>query len=92
MRVTEIPEYLKFSVRGFSPLRTGYMLNWICLGLVPIHTQVNCEQSVIMGGLAFINLLAVLALCLLTPRIEHKRFKPFVFGFFVLMIHNLFMH
>ncbi len=92
MRIRDVTPHLKFSLRGFSPRQTGYMLNWIGLGFVPVHSQVNCEVSTTLGGLAYINLLAVLALCLLTPRIEQKRFKPLVFGFFVLVIHNLNVH
>jgi hypothetical protein len=87
-----IPQHFKFSVRGFSPKRTGYMLDLVSLGLVPVHSSVSCEQSGAIAGIAFFDMLVVLVLCLLTPRSDGRRFLPFVLGFFVFTLHSLFAH
>jgi len=87
-----ITEHLKFSVRGFSPKRMAYLLDLMSVGFLPVHTFVSCEQSGGIAGFAFIDLLAVLVLCLFAPRSDSHRFSPFVLGFFILVFHSLFSH
>jgi len=87
-----ISQHLKFSVRGFSPKRMGYLLDLVSLGFVPVHLSASCEQSGGITGFAFFEMLAVLALCLFTPRSDNHRFLPFVLGFFVFVLHSLFTH
>ena len=87
-----IPEYLKFSVRGFSPKRMGYLLDLVSLGFVPVHFMASCEQSGGIACFAFFNILAIFVLCLLTTRTDKQRFMPFVLGIFIIILHSLFAH
>ena len=85
-------EHFKFSVRGFSSKRMGYLLDLVSLGFVPVHLNSSCEQSEGIAGFAFIDLLAVLVLCLFTPRSDKHRFLPLAIGLLVFMLHMLFTH
>jgi hypothetical protein len=88
----EINEHLKFSLRGFSPKRMGYLLDLVSMGFVPVHMHVSCEQSGGIAAFAFFDMLTVLAFCLFTPRSTPRRFGPFALGLAVLVLHNLFAH
>jgi|JI6StandDraft_1071083.scaffolds.fasta_scaffold06993_1 hypothetical protein len=85
-------QHFKLSVRGSFLKRIGYLLDLVSLGFVPVHTSVSCEQSGGIAGLAFFNMLLVLALCLFTPRSDSNRFLPAVLGIFVLVLHMLSAH
>lgn len=85
-------EHFKFSILGFSPKRMGYLLVLVSLGFVPVHEYVSCEQSGGIAAFAFFDMLAVLVLCLVTPRSESRRFAPFALGLAVLVLHTLFSH
>ena len=87
-----IAEYLKFSIRGFSPKRMGYLLDLVSLSFVPVHFIVSCKQSGGIACFASFSLLVVFILCVLTTPTDKQRFMPFVFGIFVVILHSLFVH
>jgi hypothetical protein len=89
----QISEHLKFSARGFSPKRIGYLLGLVCFGFLPVHfANSSCEQSEGLAAFVFGITLVVLVLCLFTPRSEPQRFRPFIFAFLVLVLHSLSTH
>jgi hypothetical protein len=85
-------EHFKFSIHGFSPNRTAYLLDLVSLAASPIHLLLPCELCVLVLGFALLNLLGVLVLCLLTPRSTGLRFLPLAIGFIVLVHHAFCMH
>lgn len=87
-----IGDIFKFSVRGFSPKRMGYLLDVVSAGFIPVHMYVSCEQSSGILGFAFLEMLGVLILCLFTRRSEKDRFGPFVFGFILFLVHTFSAH
>lgn len=87
-----ILEDFKFSVRGFSPKRMGYLLNLVSLGFVPVHAHVSCEQSGTIAGFALLLMLATLVLCLFTPRSDPHRYRRFSLGLFIFLLHSMSAH
>ena len=91
--VMDISRHFKFSFRGFSPKRMGYLLGLVSLGFVPVHFgNSSCEQSCGLTGFVFLTMLFVLTLCLFTPRSDKQRFGPFLFCLLVFIVHSLVTH
>jgi len=88
----QISQHLKFSVRGFSPKRMGYLLDLVNLGFVPVHFGASCEQSEGIAISALVNVLAVFVLCWFTPRSDRHRFLPLALGLAIFLPHMLLVH
>lgn len=52
----------------------------------------NVFGTHIIAGVAFVLLLVILLLCLLTPRTLRQRWMPFLIGFVIFLAHGFFDH
>jgi hypothetical protein len=80
---------MNFSVRGFSPLRTAYMLVTIGALLWPYHLIADWRGNELLAGVALLFVVAALALGFLARRSHQNRFRPAVFAFALFVIHWL---
>ncbi len=83
------PHALRFTLRGFSAKRMAWLLVLISGFLIPFHGRADYQGDAYLAGVALAAMLAALALGLCTPRSDRHRFRPFAFGFGVLVIHSL---
>ncbi len=90
---TNSPADSRFPVFGFSARRVAFALCAVSACLVPIHyCDSPCEVSELTGGLGFLIMLLVLALCAASPRGTWHRFRPAGLAFLVWVVHALSTH
>jgi hypothetical protein len=67
----------------------AWLLVLISALLVPFHSRADYQGDEYLAAVALAAMLAALALGFCTPRSARHRFRPFEFGFVVLVIHSL---
>jgi|RhiMethySRZTD1v2_1073278.scaffolds.fasta_scaffold3777622_1 hypothetical protein len=87
-----VSEHLRFSVRGFSAKRVGYVLDALSFSLVPIHFRVPCEISGLLSGFGIILFFSTAVLTILVPRGTPKKFRPLGVAFVALLFNLLSTH
>ena len=87
-----ISQHFKFSRRGFSPHRMAYLLDFVSLAVSPLHFFASCDNSGRIYGFALLVCLAVLVLCILSPRGTSHRFLPFGLGLLITLHHGMSAH
>lgn len=85
----KIPYDLKFVFRGFSPKRMAYLLVCISALLIPFHWRSDYQGDTYLSEVAAGAMVVAIALGYCAPKTERHRFRPFVIGFVVLVIHSL---
>jgi hypothetical protein len=81
-----LPQLTKFSVRSFSPLRTAYILVTISALLWPYHLVADWRGDELLAGVAFLFVVAALALGFLTRQSQQSRFRPAVLALILFLI------
>jgi MFS-type transporter involved in bile tolerance (Atg22 family) len=82
----------KISNQGVSLNRFAYCLDVVSallLALYPFADTYFGSKKIM--GVAFVLTIAVLLVCLLTPRTVRNRWLPFLVAFILLYIHGLFI-
>ncbi len=87
-----IPEHFRFTVRGFSAKRVGYVLAAMSFAFVPAHFYISCEMSGLIGGFSIVLFLSTAMLSFFVPRGTPHRFRPLAFAFIAVIAHMLCTH
>lgn len=87
-----IPDQLKFSIKGFSGKRVGYVFAVMSFALVPVHFAVDCRVSGAIALMSFVLFLITGILSFFNPRGTVNRFLPLGLTLLGAVAHTLFMH
>ncbi|MGN6552303.1 MAG: hypothetical protein ACTHLW_01015 [Verrucomicrobiota bacterium] len=87
-----IPEHLKFTTRGFSGKRVGYILSLVSFALVPSHFYISCQTSGAVAGIAFVIFGVTIIFSLVNPQGTPHRLHPVALAFIALAGHTLCSH
>ena len=87
-----IPEYFRFTVRGFSAKRFGYALGAMSFSFVPVHFYVPCQVSGLVAGFGIILFFSTAVLSASVPQGTPHRFRPMALAFIAVVAHSLCTH
>jgi hypothetical protein len=78
--------------RVFSAQGLGYFATTANLALVPVHSAVSCDSSVMLAQVSLVILLLNAILTFRTPRGTFCRFQPLVWGVFATLANVFAVH